>query len=84
MRIWNTIFTGLVHEKSKVEADLERVINGDDTSDAKMSIISQLLNQYVLVEAKIVKWSDIKTAWLEEQKKQLTPETHVDTTSNTK
>jgi len=65
MRIWNTVFTGLIHEKSKIESDLERAINNDDNADNKTIIIGELLNMYVLVEAKIVKWGDLKTAYLQ-------------------
>jgi len=60
MRIWNTIFTGLIHEKSKVESDLERSMNSDTDATAKMVEVSALLDKLVLVDSKIIKWQEIK------------------------
>ena len=89
MRIWNTIFTGLIHEKSGIETDLERAINADNTSADKVIIIGELLDLYVLVELKIEKWAKLKDLYAKAQAEQMasltqTQEQHDDTNSDSK
>lgn len=66
MRIWNTVFTGLVHEKSKIELDLERAINADKDATSKTEEVLKILDQYAIIDLKIVKWNEVKEKMMEQ------------------
>ena len=59
-RMWNIIWTKLAYEQQTAFAELERLINLNESTEELADKINVSLEKLVTVETKIAKWGKLK------------------------